>query len=119
MTKEARQIIKDKDSQRKTIAVDFDGVIHDYKNPIPGRRMGAPMKQTKESLLFLKERGCKIIIFTLWGDDKRRRGVVEFMNYYGLPFDEITNIKPQADFYVDDKAIRFQSWIQVIEDIAV
>ncbi len=35
------------------------------------------------------------------------------MNYYKLPFNEITNIKPQADHYIDDKAIKFENWFSL------
>ena len=92
------------------LAIDFDGVIHDFKNPVVGRRMGAPIKGTKEALMGFKAHGHKIIVFTIWGDAKGQKTISDFMKYYELPFDEITNIKPQADAYLDDKAIRFTSW---------
>lgn len=93
------------------IAVDFDGVIHDYKNPIPGRKMGAPMEGAKQGLEYFRRNGFKIIVFTVWGGtDQGKKTIKDFMNYYILPFNEITNIKPQADYYLDDKAIRFTSW---------
>ena len=92
------------------LAIDFDGVIHDFKNPIQGRRMGTPIQGTKEALIKFKQRGDKIIVFTVWGDAKGTKTISDFMKYYELPFDEITNIKPQADVYLDDRAIRFINW---------
>ena len=94
----------------KCIAVDFDGVIHDFKNPVPGRRMGPPIFNAQDALVDLKSKGYEIVVFTVWGDEKGQSVIRDFMNYYNLPFDRITNIKPQADFYIDDKAIRFTSW---------
>jgi histidinol phosphatase-like enzyme len=94
----------------KVLGIDFDGVIHDYKHPIKGRRMGAPIEGTKEALERLKRQGYKIIIHTVWGDEKGQKTIADFMKYYELPYDEITNIKPQADWYIDDKAIHFESW---------
>ena len=94
----------------KILAIDFDGVIHDFKHPIEGRRMGAPIQGTKETLDKFKLKGYKIIVFTVWGDTKGRKTISDFMNYYKLPFDEVTNIKPQADYYIDDKAIKFENW---------
>lgn len=92
------------------LAIDFDGVIHDFKHPIKGRRMGAPILGTKEALQDFKKRGHTIIVHTVWGDEKGQKTIGDFMKYYGIPYDSITNIKPQADFYIDDKAIRFQDW---------
>lgn len=101
----------------KAIAVDFDGVIHDYKNPIEGRRMGRPMKGAREALRFLKTLGYEIIIFSIWGDEKGKKTISDFMIYYELPFDKITNIKPQAEYYIDDKGIKFTSWEDVVLQI--
>ena len=95
------------------LAIDFDGVIHDYKNPIEGRKMGAPIVGTRDALLSFRQRGHKIIVFSVWADISKRKVISDFMNYYRLPFDSITNIKPDADFYIDDKAIRFSSWSNI------
>jgi len=92
------------------LAIDFDGVIHDYKNPIEGRRMGAPVVGTRDALLKYKHRGDRIIIHSVWADMGNRKVIADFMNYYRLPYDEITNVKPNADYYIDDKAIKFTSW---------
>lgn len=101
----------------KVLAIDFDGVIHDFKNPIPGRRMGKAMSGAKEALHFLRSKGYKIIVFTIWGDEKGQRTIADFMNYYDLPYDSITNVKPQADHYIDDKAIHFTNWDEVLTQI--
>lgn len=92
-----------------TLAIDFDGVVHDSKNPIAGRRMGAPLAGAKEALTELNF-DHKIIIFSVWAKGKGAITITDWMNYYDIPFTEITNIKPQADVYLDDKAIRFTSW---------
>jgi len=36
--------------------------------------------------------------------------VIEWLNKYQIPYDEIHFGKPLADFYVDDKAIKLTSW---------
>lgn len=94
----------------KIICVDFDGVIHNFKHPIKGRRMGAPIEGTKEALTYLRSRGGFIVVFTVWGDAKGQKTISDFMNYYELPFDDITNIKIKADYYIDDHGIRFTNW---------
>lgn len=97
------------------LAIDFDGVIHDFKNPLTGRRMGAPINGAKEALEFFKKRGDTIIIHSVWGD--KPKAISDFMVYYGLPFDSITNIKPNADVYLDDKAVRFTNWEEVCHSL--
>lgn len=96
------------------IAVDFDGVIHDHKHPIAGRRMGAPIEGTQQALDILRRKGYKIVIHSVWGDDKGQKTISDFMNYYKLPYDEITNIKPNAEYYIDDKAIHFTNWKDIL-----
>ena len=92
------------------LAIDFDGVIHDHKNPIKGRRMGAPIEGAKEALADLTHQGHKIIVHTVWGNEKGRQTIADWMKYYEIPYHDITNEKPQADVYLDDKAMHFTSW---------
>ena len=95
----------------KVLAIDFDGVIHDYKHPIEGRRMGLPISGAKESLLQFKQKGYTIIIHSVRGGSSGH--IADFMDYYGLTYDTITNIKPNADYYIDDKAVKFIDWDNV------
>ena len=98
------------------IAIDFDHTICDTAHPIPGRRMGPPMEGVKDALRELRANGHTIIVHTVWGDEKGRKTIADFMNYYELPFNEITNIKPLASFYVDDKAVRFEgNWEETLK----
>ena len=91
------------------IAVDFDGVIHDHKNPVEGKRMGLPIEGALPGLKSLKARGDTVIIHSCRGGNPQL--IEEWMNYHGIPYyDSITNIKPTADVYLDDKAIRFENW---------
>jgi hypothetical protein len=99
------------------LAIDFDGVIHDFKHPIEGKRMGPPIEGTKESLKKLRSKGHKLTVFTIWGDIKGKKIISDYMKFYELPFDEITNIKPQADYYIDDKAIHFTDWSETLKQI--
>lgn len=93
------------------LAIDFDGVIHDHKHPVPGRRMGIPIEDAQDAIKTLKNiQGHTIIVHTVWGGDSGRKVIEDWMKFYDIPYDEITNIKPQADYYLDDKAIHFTEW---------
>ena len=96
----------------KTVALDFDGVIHNYKEPKPGRKMGPPIPGTKDALELLKSAGYTIIIHSC----NRAQAIKDFMSYYQLPYDSIWEGqgKPVADAYLDDKAIKFVHWDQVL-----
>lgn len=90
------------------IAVDFDGVIMDPHNRKPGRRMGEPVEGAIEAVNHLKRQGHTIIIHTVRGN--RPDHIADWLRYFKIPYDQITDIKPEADCYLDDKCVRFTSW---------
>lgn len=108
-----------------TIAVDFDGTICDWDFP----NIGPPKAGVREALTLFRHLGYKIIIWScrtsLWNEDifgeldgagvpierKRVKEMIQFLNDNDIPFDEVddgTKGKPLADWYIDDRAIRFQ-----------
>ena len=100
--------------KEKIIAVDFDGVIHDYLNPIEGRRMGAPITGAKECLHQLHLNGYKIVVFSNRGNsDAGVKSITDFMEYYHLEYDEVTATKPNAIAIIDDRAIHFDNWSSI------
>jgi hypothetical protein len=98
------------------IAIDWDGVIHDYLHPKPGRRMGLPIEGSKESIELLKRAGHNCIIHTVW-DESRGKVIDDWLSYYGFPSMQVTNNKPLADFYLDDHGLKFTDWPTALEDI--
>lgn len=94
-----------------TIAVDFDGVIHDDKNIPKGRRMGPPMPGARDKIEQWLSEGIRVVIHTTRATGpKETRAVLEWLHYFEFPILSVTNIKPDADMYLDDKAITFRSW---------
>ena len=104
----------------KNIAIDFDGVIHDfslgwhdgtcYGDPLPGS-IAAVKKIAKTH---------NVIIFTAKVKPSRplvngKTGlelVTDWLEKYEILdcVDEITCEKPRAQLYIDDKGYHFQSW---------
>jgi len=89
----------------KTIAIDFDGVIYDK-----------PVEGVKESLQKLEKEGFELVVFTtrdnlddvkVWMD-KNVGWACDGNNTY-FP-GKITNKKPKAIAYIDDRAVRFTNW---------
>lgn len=107
------------EEKKETIAIDFDGVVHDHKNPVEGRRMGGPIEGAQKAIKILKlQRNFKIVIFCVWaGSEQGRQTIAEWMKFYSIPYDEITNIKPQAKIYIDDKGYRFENWDSALDFI--
>ena len=106
--------------RKKIICLDFDGVIHDHLLTWKGIDIieGMPTQDAKETITQLKDT-YTIIVYS--GRCKEQRGVdaiSEWLGKHEIDVDEVSNCKPLADYYVDDKAIRFNGdWDGMIHDI--
>lgn len=107
---------------QKTIAVDFDGVIHRYtKGWQDGSIYDTPVEDSEKQLKRLIEKGYKVIIFTTRVNPEmggnvtlEREKMEEWLKANGFKdgvhYHEITALKPKAIAYIDDRAIRFTNW---------
>lgn len=113
-----------------TIAVDFDGTLCDHAFP----NIGAVKPGAREALEMFRSLGYHIIIWScrschyfyeIFGgsadtpvlERQRMKEMIAFLDVESIPYDSIddgSKGKPSADFYIDDKAIRFQNnWPQI------
>jgi hypothetical protein len=100
------------------MAVDFDGVVHDPYNRAPGFKMGRPITGAPEALDCFRGAGYRIVIHTCARSDQGTLHHIEdWLWYFQIPFDEVTDRKPEADVYLDDKAIRFVDWTAALAQI--
>lgn len=107
--------VLDVKNNKPIMAIDFDGVIHDAQNPVKGRRMGAPMPGAKEAVEELAKR-YSIFIFCVWANDLQGiQTIRDWLDFYEISYNTVTNIKPPARFYIDDNALRFIDWQQTLE----
>lgn len=109
----------------KSIALDFDGVIHDYALGYTGHvPEGGPVPGALEFVQELLEAGWTVYIHTCralpeqegWKPRVERVGAVtEWLEWHGFPGGLIvTADKPHALLYVDDRAHRFTGcWEEV------
>ena len=105
---------------KKTIAIDFDGVIHKYsKGWQDGKIYDEPVEGALEGLMELYAKGYDVVIFTTREEDGSvNRWIAEQYHKY-FPNQEIfafrvTNKKPPAIIYIDDRGIRFTNWKDIL-----
>ncbi len=119
--KEIREMVNFK----KTICVDFDGVIHRYSLGWKGGKVyDPPIEGSRENMKQLVDEGYEVIILTArlqpkYPDIKEQKAkMVEWLTKNGFilgsHYHGITNNKPSAVAYIDDKSIRFQdNWDKI------
>lgn len=94
---------------KKTICVDFDGVLNEYNGYEEGD-LGEPLSASKEFIRQLRKK-YKVVILT----SRPKEQVIDWLNDNGFPSMEVTNRKIPAVAYIDDRAIQFKgSYIQTI-----
>jgi phosphoglycolate phosphatase-like HAD superfamily hydrolase len=109
-----------KDKQ-KTLGLDFDGTICQKQSYGDGLIYQTPTDGAVEAIKKLKDAGYKLVVFTTrlnpdFGGDIvwKHKQIVEWLQKYGIPYDEVTNHKPEAMAYIDDRAVRFQgNWLSI------
>ena len=104
--------------KRKTLAVDFDGVIHRYSKGFQGleNAYDPPMDGAQETLQRLKDKGYMLKIMS----SRPALVIEEWLDKYDMTdlFDEVSNRKFAATVYLDDRGFHFTDWESVEEKLA-
>lgn len=107
-----------------TIAVDFDGVLHDVRPVVrpAGKRMGPPIAGAKQAMQMLHDLGHELIIYTCRARTSNSipastAHVEDWLEYFQIPFDSVTALKPVAAVYVDDHGLYFERWSDALVEI--
>lgn len=103
--------------QRPTLAIDFDGVL--YNNAAGwqgGATTGAPMPGAVEAVRKLSMR-YRLVVFTARYD---LAPVCAWLQANGMAhyFVDVTNRKPGAVVYLDDRAMHFNNWDQAYTELS-
>ncbi len=113
----------------KTIAIDFDGVVHMYPTGWnKGIINGDIIPGVAESLQELKDMGYHVMIYSTRtnptyrkpGEPIQKLQMQEYLEKHKIPYDSIFEGKgkPMFEVTVDDRAIGFRGdWKQTIQDI--
>jgi len=111
-------------SEKDRIMIDFDKVIHSYDEGFKdGSIYGKVISGAKEAIDKLKDMGFEIVIFTTRASDfendgkNQKEDVKKWLQKNNIYFDNITAEKLGAVAYIDDKAVRFENWKQVMKII--
>lgn len=103
------------------VAIDFDGVIHgNSKGFHDGTVYDYPIEGSIDAIKWFNSQGYDIILFTakvkpdrpLVNNKTGKELIWDWLKKYDIDkfIKEITCEKPRAICYIDDKAIRFDSW---------
>ncbi|MCU1267787.1 MAG: capsular biosynthesis protein [Acidobacteria bacterium] len=109
------------------ICIDLDGVICRLKKPGQNYTDLEPVLGAVEKLRALRSAGHYLIIHSARhmktcagnvGQVIARQGAItlEWLARHGIEYDEIHFGKPFADVYIDDNALRFDSWESISDD---
>lgn len=111
------------------IAIDFDGVIHNFdKGYYDGTCYGDPLPGALDAIKSLSEKFNIIIYSSKCLPDRPlvngltgKQLVVDWLTKHNVLkyVRDVTHVKPRAKVYVDDKAVRFISWEQTLKDLSI
>lgn len=107
--------------------IDLDGTICPIKQTHQHYSELEPLPGAIEKLKQLKAAGHYLIIMTArnmatqeanLGKVMKNIGktTLDWLDKYQIPYDEIHFGKPNAHLYIDDRALRFESWSQIDEE---
>lgn len=108
----------------KTIAIDFDGVLHRYSNGWQGGTIyDPPMEGAVDAWFKLMDAGFDLCVFTTREDTSAVAAWMhkhfDFEKRIGHMYEpSITNQKPLAIAYIDDRGIRFTNWSDILKYFA-
>lgn len=103
-------LLREFDMNGKTICVDFDGVVHKYTGDYSPGVFNEPKNGAMEALVKLNEAGYSVVILTARADLASVKAyIIEHLGDKVFPI-RVTDKKPPAIAYIDDRAIRFTTW---------
>lgn len=91
--------------------IDLDSVLlhHNHEDGIS--HLGRPLSLGRKLTWLVRRRGFKVIVLTSRPGRYNHGMIHQYLLGHGFAVDRVTNVKPAADFYADDKALRIpKNW---------
>jgi hypothetical protein len=104
----------------KTIAIDFDGVIHAYsKGWHDGTIYDEPMQGSLDAVKTLAVNNKIVIFSTRAKGDGNLAEMNHWLDKHGfLPYvSDVSHEKPIASIYIDDRGLRFTDWSNTLDTL--
>jgi hypothetical protein len=98
-------------------AIDLDSVLLKHESADGTSRLGRPLRLGLRLCRLLKRKGYKIVVLTARPDNWPGEGITfsqikSYLYQHGFRVDHVTNVKPVANFYFDDRAVRVpKNWL--------
>jgi len=103
---------------KAAIAIDFDGVIYTGEWTGIANVSGPASKGAVQAINQLASQ-YRVVIHTCRAcHPKGRRAVERALGRWGITYDEVTDKKPVAIAYIDDKGYAFVTWSKVLRQFS-
>ena len=97
--------------KKRLICIDFDGVIHEYTG-WEGDSLKGPLPGAKEFIQEILDKGLDINIYTT----REASQIKDWLKKNNFPNIEVSNSKPAAYCYIDDRAIKFDGDFEKLKE---
>ena len=104
---------------KQTVVFDFDGVIHAYSSGWKSAENipDPPVDGIKEAIEQIREAGYRgVVSSSRCQTESGTEAVEEWLEDHGIVVDDVTNNKPPAIVYIDDRAITFDGHADTLLD---
>lgn len=94
---------------RETVVFGFDGVVTTYENGWQGDSIinDKPVQGIREALIEINKKYKIVVLTSRCNTESGKKAVIDWLNKYDIPYDNVTNIKPEAKAYIDNNVISF------------
>jgi hypothetical protein len=106
--------------RRRTVCLDFDGVIHSYTSGWCGESIipDAPIHGTRAAIERLRKRYRIVVHSARCCSEEGCEAIAAWLKKYEIEVDEVCRHKPPATVYLDDRAVPFKGdWDEAIAAI--
>ncbi len=106
--------------QRRTVCLDFDGVIHSYRSGWQGETVipDPPLHRVDEAIAQLRKNFRVVVYSARCRIPAGVQAIRDWLARHQIEVDDVCEHKPPAFVYVDDRAVPFTgNWDQTLIDI--